>query len=83
MTVHYFFESLLSVTYTNRVTHGEFYLVDYTSRSAFIFVDAFFLTLNGREQLHFLSIKSLENIPRPILAARSAFSNSAKLLNLW
>ena len=41
MTVHSFFESLLSVTYINSVTHGEFYVVDYTFISAFNFVDTF------------------------------------------
>ena len=41
MTVNSFFESLLSVTYINSVAHGAFYFVDYTSRSAFIFVDTF------------------------------------------
>ena len=41
MTVHYFFESLLSVTYINSVTHGAFYFVDYTFRPAFTFVDTF------------------------------------------
>ena len=41
------------------------------------------LTLDGREQLHSLSIKSLEKIPRPIFAARSPLRSSAKLLNLW
>ena len=43
----------------------------------------FLLTLDGREQLHYLYIKSLERIPRPIFVARSLLSNSAKLLNLW
>ena len=83
MTKHYFFESLLSVTYINSVTHGEIYLVDYTSILAFTFVDTFPLNLDKREQLCFLSIKSLEKIPRPIFAARSQLSSSAKLLNLW
>ena len=41
------------------------------------------MTFHGREQLHFLSIKLLENVPRPIFAATSLLSNSAKLLNLW
>ena len=33
------------------------------------------LTLDGGEQLHYLSIKSLEKIPRPIFAARSPLSS--------
>ena len=37
------------------------------------------LTLDGREQLHSLSIESLEKIPRPIFAERSPLSSSAKL----
>ena len=41
MTVYSFFEGLLSVTYINSVTHGEFYVVDYTPRSEFTFVDTF------------------------------------------
>ena len=41
------------------------------------------LTLDGIEQLHFLSIKSLEKISRPIFVARSLLSSSAKLLNIW
>ena len=41
------------------------------------------LTLDGREQLHSLSIKSLENILRPIFAGRSPLSSSVKLLNIW
>ena len=41
------------------------------------------LTLYGREQLHSLSIKSLEKITRPVFTARSPLSSSAKLLNLW
>ena len=41
MNVHDFFESLLSVTYINSVTHGAFYFLDYTSKSAFTFVDIF------------------------------------------
>ena len=43
----------------------------------------FTLTLYGREQLHFISIKSLENISLPIFAARSPLSSPSKLLNLW
>ena len=83
MTVRYFFECLLSVTYINNVTHGAFYLVDYTFRPAFTFINTFLLNLDGREQLHSLSIKYLENIPRLIFAASSPLSNSTKLLNLW
>ena len=83
MTAHSIFESLLSITYINSVTHGEFYFVDYTFRPAFTFVNFFLLTLDEREQLHYLSIKSLENIPRQIFAARSLLSNFNKLLNLW
>ena len=77
MTAHYCFESLLSFTYINRVTHGACYFVDYTFRTEFSFVDTFLLTFDGREQLHDLSINSLENIPRLIFAARSLLSNSA------
>ena len=43
----------------------------------------FEFTLDGRERLYFLSIKSLENIPCPIFAAKSPLSSSSKLLNLW
>ena len=74
------FESLLSVTYINSVTHGAFYFVDYTCRPVFTH---FTLTLDGIEQLHSLSLKYLENISRLIFAARSPLSNSAKLINLW
>ena len=41
------------------------------------------LTLNGFEQLHALSIKSQEKIPRTIFTGRSPLSSLAKLLNLW
>ena len=41
MTVHYFFESMLSVTYINSVTHGAFKFVYDTSRLKFTFVDTF------------------------------------------
>ena len=41
MTVHSFFENLISVTYINRVTHGVFYFVDNTFRPAFTFVETF------------------------------------------
>ena len=41
MTIHYFFESLLCVTYINSVTHGAFYLIDNTFRQTFTFVDIF------------------------------------------
>ena len=41
MTVHSFFESLLSFTYINSITHIAFYFVDYTFRPAFTFVDTF------------------------------------------
>ena len=40
---HTFFKSNLSVTYINSVTHGAFYFVDYTSRSAFTFVKIFYV----------------------------------------
>ena len=40
----------------------------------------FLLTLYGREQLHSLSIKSLENILRPIFTERSPLSNSTKFI---
>ena len=83
MTFHSFFECLMCVTYINSVTHGAFYLIDNTFRSTFTFVDTFPLNLDGREQLHFLSMKFLENIPRPIFTARSPLRSSAKLLNLW
>ena len=43
MTVDYFFESLLIVTYINSVTHGAFYFVDNTFRPAFTFVDTFYV----------------------------------------
>ena len=75
MTIHSFLESLMSVTYINSVTHTAFYFIDNTFRSAFTFVDTFPLTLDGREQLHYLSIKSLETMPRPIFAARSPFKS--------
>ena len=39
MTVHYFFEIMLSVTYINSVTHGILYFVDYTFRPGLTFVD--------------------------------------------
>ena len=39
MTVNSFFESLLSVTYKNGVTHRAFYFVDYSFRMSFNFVD--------------------------------------------
>ena len=83
MTIHSCFESLLIATYMNSVTHGAFYFLYYTSRLSFTFVHTILLTLDGREQLHFLSNKYLENIPRPIFAARILLSSSAKLLNLW
>ena len=83
MTIHSFFESLLSVAYINSVTLSAFYLIDNKFRTAFTFVNAFLLTLDGREQLHSLSIKSLEKIPQPIFTARSPLSSSAKLLYLW
>ena len=41
MTVHYFFESLLCVTYINSVPHAVFYFVDYKSIPAFTIVDTF------------------------------------------
>ena len=41
MSVDSFFQSLLSVTYINTVTHGAFYFVDNTFRPAFTFVDTF------------------------------------------
>ena len=82
MNIHSFFESLLSITYINSATHGSFYFVDYTSISSFTFVDTFLLTLDGREQLHFISIRYLEKIPRPIFAAKSPLSSSAKLINI-
>ena len=41
MIVHSFFESLMSDTYLNSVTHEAFYFVDYASISAFTFVDTF------------------------------------------
>ena len=72
MTVHYFSESMLCVTYINSITNLEFY-----------FVGTFPLTLGGRELLHYISIKSLERILRPIFAARYPLINSAKLLNIW
>ena len=83
MTIHSFFERLLCVTYINSVTYGALYLIDNTFRPTFTLVDTFPLTLDGREQLHSLSIKSLENTPRPIFAARYPLISSAKLLNLW
>ena len=83
MTVHSFFECLLCVAHINSVTHRAFYLIYNTFRPIFTFVDVFVLTLDGREQLHYLSIQSLEKIPRPIFAARSLLRSSAKLLNLW
>ena len=39
MTIYYFFESLLSVTYKNKVIHGSFYFVYHTFRPEFTFVD--------------------------------------------
>ena len=51
MTIHYFFESLLSVTYINSVTHGEFYFVDYISRSAFTFVDTFSVDFRWKSEI--------------------------------
>ena len=71
----------MNVTYINSVTHGAFYFVDYTFSLAFSFVDTFSVEFYGREQLHALSIKSLEMIPRPIFVVRSQLRNSAKLLN--
>ena len=82
MTVHSFFECLLCVTYINSVTHRAFYLIDNKFRPTFTFVNVFPLTLDGIEQLHSLSIKSLEKISRPIFAARSPLRSSAKLINL-
>ena len=43
MTVHYFFECLLSVTYINIVTYEAYYFVDYTFRPEFTFVDTFYV----------------------------------------
>ena len=83
MNVHSFFESLLSVTYINSVTHGAFYFVDYTLRSEFTFVDTFYVNFRWRRTLNLLSIKSLEKILCPIFAARSPLNSPAKLLNLW
>ena len=82
MPVHSFFERLLSVTYIKSVTHGAFYFVDYTFIPEFTFVDTFSVDLDGREQLHSLSIKCLENIPRLIFVVRFPLSNSDKLLNI-
>ena len=53
MTVHYFFECMLGVTYINRVTHGEFYFLDYTFRPAFTFVETFFVAFRQKITLTF------------------------------
>ena len=41
MTIHYFFECLMSVIYINSFTYGVFCFIDYTYRSTFTFVDTF------------------------------------------
>ena len=51
MTVHYFFECLLSVTYINSVTLGAFYFVDYTPISEFTFVDTFSVDFKWRRTI--------------------------------
>ena len=53
MTAHSFFGSLTSVTYINSVTHGAFYFVDYTYRSAFTFVDTFYVDFRWKRTVRF------------------------------
>ena len=53
MTIHYFFERLLCVTYINSVTHGALYLIDNIFRPTFTFVDTFSVDFGWKRTITF------------------------------
>ena len=82
MTVYYFLECLLGVTYINSFTHREFYFIIEKKRYLPSYTHLP-LTLYRREQLHYLSIMLHERIYCPIFAARYPLSSLSKLLYIW
>ena len=66
MNIHYFLKFLFYLTHINSVTYGNFYFIDLKIWNLTSYTHLT-LTLYGLEQLHYLSIRLRESIPRPIL----------------
>ena len=77
-----FFLIILSAIYINSVTHGAFYFLHFTLRTAFTSVEKISVEFWWKRTVTYSIHQSLENTPCPIFAAMSLLSNSAKLLSL-